>query len=182
MIRVIRGRHSVCGDRMGSLRAARRAGGPLASSAVREEPISAPSAPCRPGGPTGTGSRFLKFNGVGAIGFALQLGLLALLLRLGVHYLVATAVAVELTLLHNFTWHEWWTWRDRPANARIPSTALPSGRVTRVWRFHALNGVVSLAGNLVLMRLLVGLFDVPPVPACALVNFRLSDRFVFRLT
>jgi len=33
-----------------------------------------------------TGLRFLKFNGVGAIGFALQLALLALLLRLGLHY------------------------------------------------------------------------------------------------
>jgi putative flippase GtrA len=125
--------------------------------------------------------RFLKFNGVGLIGFALQLGVLAVLLRLGVHYLAATALAVELAVLHNFTWHERWTWRDRAAD--------PQGRVGRLWRFHASNGLISLAGNLILMQLLVGLLSLPAVPAnllsvllCALVNFTASDRFVFRVT
>lgn len=118
---------------------------------------------------------------MGVIGFALQLGVLALLLRLGLHYLAATALAVELTILHNFAWHERWTWRDRPAGAAV--------RLRRLWRFHATNGMISLTGNLALMRLLVGLFDMPPVPAnllsvlvCALVNFTASDRFVFRVT
>ena len=125
--------------------------------------------------------RFLRFNGVGVLGFALQLGVLALLLRAGVHYLAATALAVELAVLHNFAWHERWTWRDRPAES--------GGRTARLWRFHAANGLISLAGNLLLMRLLVGLLDMPPVPAnllsvllCALVNFTASDRFVFRVT
>jgi len=124
-------------------------------------------------------ARFLKFNGVGILGFALQLALLALLLRLGLHYLAATALAVELTVLHNFAWHERWTWKDRPAGA--------GGRARRLWRFHAANGLISLAGNLVLMRLFVGLLGMPPVPAnllavllCALVNFTAGDRFVFR--
>ena len=125
--------------------------------------------------------RFLRFNGVGLVGFALQLALLALLLRLGLNYLAATAIAVELTVLHNFAWHERWTWRDRPAGA--------AGRARRLWRFHASNGLISLAGNLLLMRLLVGLLGLPALPAnllavllCALVNFTASDRFVFRVT
>ena len=125
--------------------------------------------------------RFLRFNGVGIVGFALQLGLLALLVRLGLHYLAATALAVELTVLHNFLWHERWTWRDRPAGAEGPWR--------RLWRFHAANGLSSLAGNLVLMHVFVGLLAIPPVPAnvlsvlvCALVNFTVSDRFVFRVT
>jgi putative flippase GtrA len=123
----------------------------------------------------------VKFNGVGAIGFALQLGVLAVLLRLGLHYLAATAIAVELTILHNFWWHERWTWRDRPADGRL--------RRRRLVRFHAANGLVSLTGNLVLMHLLVGLAGIPPVPSnllavlvCALVNFTASDRIVFRVT
>ena len=127
----------------------------------------------------GTGSRFLRFNGVGVLGFALQLGLLALLLRVGVHYLAATALAVELTILHNFLWRERWTWSDRPAGGRH--------RLRRLGRFHAANGLLSLAGNLILMRVLVGVVGMPPVPAsllsvlaCALVNFAASDRFVFR--
>src|SRR3954469_20693826 len=114
--------------------------------------------------------RFWRFNGVGVIGFAVQLGVLAVLLHVGMHYLAATALAVEAAVLHNFLWHEQWTWRDRPAAGRA--------RLSRLWRFHALNGVVSLAGNLLLMRLLVGLLGMPPIPAnvaavlaCALVNF-----------
>ena len=143
-----------------------------------------------------TGLRFLKFNGVGAIGFALQLGVLALLLRLGVHYLAATAIAVELTILHNFFWHERWTWRDRTSDAPISTTAAPgpssasaAGRLARLGRFHAANGVISLAGNLILMRLFVGPLGMPPIPAnllavlaCALINFTASDRLVFRVT
>jgi putative flippase GtrA len=102
-------------------------------------------------------------------------------LRLGVHYLPATAIAVELTILHNFAWHERWTWRDRPAP--------PRDRIRRLWRFHAANGLISMAGNLLLMRLFVGLCGLPPIVAnllaviaCALVNYRASDRFVFRVT
>ena len=132
--------------------------------------------------------RFLRFNGVGVVGFAVQLGALAVLLRLGVHYLAATALAVELAVLHNFAWHERWTWRDR-AEAGGPSPSLGTDRMRRLWRFHASNGLISLVGNLVLMRLLVGLLGLPPAPAnllsvllCALVNFTASDRFVFRVT
>jgi putative flippase GtrA len=126
-------------------------------------------------------SRFWRFNGVGAIGFAVQLGALAVLLRLGLHYLAATALAVEVTLLHNFAWHERWTWKDRPAGGFV--------RLERLWRFQALNGAVSLAGNLILMGVLAGTLGVPPLVAnlvavlvCALLNFAASDRVVFRVT
>jgi putative flippase GtrA len=125
--------------------------------------------------------RFLRFNGVGLLGFVLQIAVLAGLIRLGAHYLAATAVAVELAVLHNFAWHERWTWRDRPSG--------PGSRAQRLWRFHASNGLISLAGNLVLMRLIVGLLGLPPVAAnliavvlCSFLNFSASDRFVFRVT
>ena len=124
-------------------------------------------------------SRFVRFNAVGIGGFAIQLGVLALLLRLGVHYLPATLAAVEAAILHNFLWHERWTWRDRPAGG--------PARLARLRRFHAVNGVVSLAGNVILMRLLVGGFGMPPVAAnvaavaaCSLINYSSSDRIVFR--
>jgi len=122
--------------------------------------------------------RFLRFNGVGVAGFVVQLAVLSLLLYAGGHYLVATALAVESAVLHNFWWHERWTWRDRPAAGR--------GRLARLGRFHALNGLVSLVGNIVLMRLFVGTFGIPAIPAnlmavaaCSLVNFFASDRLVF---
>jgi putative flippase GtrA len=125
--------------------------------------------------------RWLVFNGVGIVGFGVQLGVLAVLLHLRLHYLAATALAVEVTVLHNFAWHERWTWKDRPAGG--------AARGERLWRFHALNGAVSLAGNLILMRALVGGLGMAPVPAnlvavlaCALLNYTASDRMVFRVT
>jgi putative flippase GtrA len=125
--------------------------------------------------------RWAVFNGVGAIGIAVQLVTLAVLVRrLDVHYLLATALAVEITILHNFFWHDRWTWRDRPA---------ASGRdlVARLGRFHVLNGAVSLVGNLVIARALTGGLGVDPIASniaaivtCSIVNFLASETLVFR--
>ena len=118
--------------------------------------------------------RWLKFSAVGLIGVGVQLGALAALTKLSVNYLVATAVAVEIALLHNYAWHRRWTWAGR--NAR-------SGRLLR---FHLANGLVSLISNLVWMRVLTGGLGVPAVPAnlaaitvTSLLNFALGERWVF---
>src|SRR5262245_12690714 len=122
--------------------------------------------------------RFVRFNGVGAVGFAVQLAALGCLLRAGVPYLLATALAVEASVLNNFVWHERWTWRDRPATGRA--------RLQRLGRFHLLNGVVSLGGNLLIVSLLVNQAGWTPVPAnvvaviaCGILNFFGADRIVF---
>jgi putative flippase GtrA len=121
--------------------------------------------------------RFIRFNAVGGLGFGIQLAVLAILVRAGMHYLIGTAIAVEAALLHNFAWHERWTWRDRVTTG---------GRAGRLLRFHLLNGSVSLGGNLLLMPLLVGGCGLPvltanllAVLACALVNFAGADAAVF---
>ncbi len=126
-----------------------------------------------------TARRFFRFNLVGAIGLAVQLGILELLRRAGVDYLLATVLAVEAAILHNFVWHERYTWRDRAG-------ALRSEWLARLVRFHLTNGAVSLAGNALAMRWLVGELRFPVVPAnllaitaCCLLNFLLSDRVVF---
>jgi hypothetical protein len=59
-------------------------------------------------------ARWLKFNAVGGIGIGVQLAALAILKSvLHVDYLAATASAVEAAILHNFFWHERFTWADR---------------------------------------------------------------------
>src|ERR1700748_3214957 len=102
-------------------------------------------------------SRWLKFNAAGMLGVGLQLALLHGLTRFAhVNYLAATALAVEATLLHNFLWHERYTWRIR--------TALkPRASLRRYLHFNLTNGAVSLAGNLLLMKLLAGQAGVPLV-------------------
>jgi putative flippase GtrA len=134
-------------------------------------------------GTDGLVRRWVAFNGVGAVGIGVQLGLLAALVRAaGMHYLPATAIAVETAVLHNFVWHERWTWRDRPSGSR-------AGLFARLLRFHLLNGLVSLVGNLMLMRVLAGMLGMDPIAAnivaivaCSLVNFAASEMLVFRTT
>jgi putative flippase GtrA len=124
--------------------------------------------------------RWIKFNVVGSIGIGVQLATLAIFRsELKLDYLLATGLAVEIAVIHNFLWHERFTWSDRPA-------ARPIQSLFRLAKFNLSNGAVSLAGNLVLMRLLVGEFklnylasNVIAIVLCSLANFMLGDRFVF---
>lgn len=122
--------------------------------------------------------RWLKFNLVGAMGMVLQLATLALLNHLAPgHYLVASAAAVELAILHNFVWHIHYTWSDRRHHTPLRIQLL---------RFHLSNGLVSLLGNLALMRLLVHTTHLPVLVAniiaivcCSIANFALSHTWAF---
>lgn len=127
--------------------------------------------------------RWLRFNLVGALGIGVQLAALwALVHWLGLHYLPATALAVEAAVLHNFVWHERFTWRKRAGGGWMAAGG-------RLLRFQVANGLISLLGNLAIMRLLVGVFRVPPIVAngiaisvCSLANFAAGEWFVFRET
>lgn len=127
-----------------------------------------------------TGGHFSRFSLVGAIGIGVQLVALALLRRAGVDYLTATVLAVEITILHNFVWHERYTWVDRTQTS-------PRDWLRRLLSFNLTTGGVSLLGNVVLMRWLVGEAHLPVLPAnllaitgCWVLNFVVSDRVVFR--
>jgi len=124
--------------------------------------------------------RWLKFNAVGALGIGVQL-IVLLGLKSGFHlsYQSATALAVEAAVVHNFFWHERYTWADR---------VKPSWRrsLPRLLRFNLTTGAVSIAGNLALMNLLVGLVHMHYLAAnaiaiavCSLANFLVSNEYVF---
>ena len=122
--------------------------------------------------------RWGKFNLVGAAGMAVQLAALAFFNRCAPgHYLLASAAALELTLLHNFVAHLHYTWRDRSDNSLL---------LTQLVRFHLSNGMVSMLGNLALMRLLVGVAHIPLLAAntiailcCSILNFCLGNNWAF---
>jgi putative flippase GtrA len=124
--------------------------------------------------------RFGMFNTVGAIGIAVQIAALAVLRDVaGFGYLPATAIAVEIAVLHNFFWHERWTWGDVTARRS-------EGLSRRLIRFHISTGLISVAGNLLLMSALVGGFGInyvfanlTAIAVCWLLNFAAGDRFVF---
>jgi len=127
------------------------------------------------------GGRWLRFNFVGAVGIAVQLVLLALLTRgLDLNYLWATALAVELTVVHNFLWHRRFTWADRVSGK-------PRDAFLQLARFNLSTGTISVGGNLVFMFCLVGLARLPALPSnlisvavCSVLNFLAADRWAFR--
>jgi putative flippase GtrA len=117
---------------------------------------------------------------VGALGFLVQILAVAGLTRAAHwHHAAATAVAVELAVLHNFCWHERWTWHDR-----IRSSA---GTAQRLVRFHALNGLTSIASNVAMTTALVEMYRLDPIAAnviavglTSVANFLIADVWVFR--
>jgi putative flippase GtrA len=122
--------------------------------------------------------RWGKFNLVGAMGVVVQLAALALINRWAPgHYLIASAAAVELALLHNFVWHLHYTWRDRRDDSAV---------LGQLMRFHLSNGLVSMLGNLALMRVLVHEAHIPllasnfiAILCCSIVNFCLGNNWAF---
>ncbi|HVY92016.1 MAG TPA: GtrA family protein [Bryobacteraceae bacterium] len=116
-------------------------------------------------------NRWLRFNAVGVLGAGIQLAALALMLRLRIHYLVATVLAIEVALLHNYLWHRLWTW---------------AGQEGSLWRFHLSNGLISFLSNLLLMRWFAGSLHFPPVPSnlaaivlTSFLNYFLALKWVF---
>jgi len=122
--------------------------------------------------------RWLKFNAVGIAGVAVQLAALSLIeSRFRLSYLYATALAVEIALLHNFVWHEAWTWRDLDRGARW----------RRLARFHLANGFVSIVANVLFTWWFKQTFQWPLLVAnCAAIavtsvlNFAVAYCWVFR--
>lgn len=125
--------------------------------------------------------RWLIFNSVGALGFLVQIAALALLMgRLRWGYVPATALAVETAVIHNFWWHERWTWADRPDSGW-------AGILRRFVRFNLTNGAISIVGNIIFMRLFLDNLPVNYAAAnslaiitCSVLTFFVSDRLVFK--
>jgi putative flippase GtrA len=122
--------------------------------------------------------RWGKFNLVGVMGMVVQLGALGLIDRCAPgHYIFATAAAIELAILHNFVWHIHYTWRDRRDGSAIWIQCV---------RFHLANGMVSMLGNLAIMRIFVEGAHMLLLPAnmiailcCSIANFYLGDHWAF---
>ena len=135
-------------------------------------------------GPDHTALRWMKFNLVGGIGIGVQLIVLTIFKgELHFNYLWATALAVEAAVIHNFLWHERFTWVDRTKANR----ASRMDTFLRFLKFNFTTGAFSILGNLALMKLFVDVAHRPYLAAngmaiavCSIANFLVSDRFVFR--
>jgi len=135
--------------------------------------------------PLSAGKQFMRFNVVGAIGIVVQLATLTLLTRgFGLDYLWATGSAASITVLHNFAWHERFTFCDRMHHRAARSA---SAILARFVKFNLLTGSVSIGGNVFLMHWFRGHARLPLVAAnllviaiCGVFNYVANDQFVFR--
>ena len=125
-----------------------------------------------------TSIHWLKFNAVGGMGIGVQLIVLTVL-KAGLHVdcLLATALAVEAAVVHNFVWHERFTWVERESK----------DVAVRFLKFNLTAGAFSILGNVLLMALFVDLArmnyllaNLATIAVCSICNFAVSDRFVFQ--
>ena len=124
--------------------------------------------------------RWVRWGTVGTLGLGVQLTTLLALVRIpGIHYVAATFMAVTGAIVHNFLWHERWTWADRPSRDL-------GDRLIRFARFTAVTGLVSIAGNVALTATYVEYLRLPLVSANLLavasisaLNFAAAHHLVF---
>ena len=122
----------------------------------------------------------VRYGLTGLAGVLVNLGSLQILLELGLHKLLASPIAIELSIISNFLMNNYWTFADRVMSGR---------KRIRGLKFH----LVALATLALSYATFVGLSmllpRVPPVPlqACAILpatlfNYLVNSRWTFRET
>jgi putative flippase GtrA len=100
-------------------------------------------------------TQLLKFCAVGASGYAVNLGVFALLVGVDLHYLPAAVCSFVVAVTNNYWWNRHWTFRSQRGHL-----------VYQGVRF-LLVSLVALAFNLSALAILVAL-GLPEVPAQAI--------------
>lgn len=114
---------------------------------------------------------------VAVLGFIVQAVMIVVLTQEGVPVPAATAAGVGAAILHNFAWHERWTWADRRragnAAGRLARVALSTGLVSLIGTVVLTTWLASLGTPVVIGNLLA-------VWATGLLNYTLLDRLIYR--
>ncbi len=123
--------------------------------------------------------RLLKFGVVGATGIAVNMGALYLLTDFGkIPYFLASLIAIELSILSNFSINLGWTWKDR----------MEAGTVwSKLVRYHIGVGITALLGNyliLIAMTEWLGVYylisNLVGIGVGTLANYIVNDLWTFR--
>jgi dolichol-phosphate mannosyltransferase len=121
--------------------------------------------------------RFLRFALVGASGVAINMGALWLLTTsVGLPVPVASVIAIELSILSNFTLNDLWTWRG------VDKKRYP----VRAGQYHASVAVTAVLNWLILVGLHSGLgvhylvANLAGIAVGTLLNFFINDAWTFR--
>ena len=119
-----------------------------------------------------------RFAAVGAFGTVLNLAIMAVILGLGTHYLLAAIVATELTILSNFLMQERLVFRDLRGGRPFWQRILAS------FGFNNVETLVRVPVLVLLVDLLLipGLVAQAATLACAfLIRFAFTSRVIYRI-
>jgi dolichol-phosphate mannosyltransferase len=125
-------------------------------------------------------TRFLKFCLVGASGVVVNEGLLALLKQsAGLHLALASAVSIEVSILSNFLFNNYFTFRDRrPSGTRLFFRGLT------VFNAVSLAGLVINMGTLLLLTYVFGVHylisNLCGIVLATMWNYFMNERFTWR--
>ncbi len=121
---------------------------------------------------------FGKFLVTGLGGVFVNLGSFQLMLTLGVHPLLASPIAIELSIISNFLLNNYWTFRDRSLSGR---------RRIRGLKYHIVSFVTLLLSYGTFVLLSVLFTDVPLIilQGCAIapagvLNYSANSLWTFR--
>ena len=125
--------------------------------------------------------KWMRFNAIGVMGVGVQLLVLVLLRRyFQLNPFVATFFAIQCALIHNFLWHQRWTWSGNRSAGK-------KAAFRRFLRFTSSSGTISTVGTLGFTALLVQAVNLPyvvcnlmAIGACNIANFLFSHTFVFQ--
>jgi len=120
---------------------------------------------------------FVKFCVVGASGVIVNLGSMTLLMALGVNKFIASPIAIEVSIITNFFFNNYWTFRYRNNRSR---------KRIRGLKFNAVSFVALLVSYLTFVLLSLWFPDVAPqvhqfigiIPA-TFINYFLNSYWTF---
>jgi dolichol-phosphate mannosyltransferase len=125
-------------------------------------------------------SEFIKFCIVGTSGVLVNMGVYILLTRMGrIPLEIASPLAIECSILSNFTFNNAWTFRSRNTH---------SGLLHRLLRFHVVSSFSGIANYLVLLLLvrIFGVWDIlgnlTGIAAATLINYFMNSLWTWRET
>ena len=121
---------------------------------------------------------FIKFAVVGGSGIVVNMGLLYVLTRiLSIRLEIASPIAIETSILTNFVFNNFWTFKKRDARFSFWS---------RILRYHLVTGLAGIVNYLVLL-FLVNYMDMNEfisnligIGAGMLINFFLNSLWTWK--
>jgi dolichol-phosphate mannosyltransferase len=124
-------------------------------------------------------ARFVKFGIVGASGVVVNMGGLYVFKEFaGIPYFIASLIAIELSIVSNFTVNLLWTWRDRSGQGSV---------WTKLFRYHVGAGATAFLGNYLILIGLTELFgmhymisNLIGIAVGTLANYIINDLWTFR--